>query len=568
MNYSSDSLYRTLLQINNILVREVTPESLFRCLAKTLQPIIQYDRCSLSIYDIDTRSLSWFAQAEGIAVTRMDSANVPLRGPLALKAIHEGRPVLVPRLEAYGDNEAVRLMLAAGLRGSMAFPLVNRGSPIGALVYSFKRYLADEERELSGFLEKISTQVALAVENMLIHAKMNQRNGDLQQQVAALLREDALEHAVSRFFYQCQTMRDLMSQAHLLARSDAPVLIRGETGTGKEFIARFIHRHSPRQTHNFVKVNCPALSPTLFESELFGHAKGSFTGAFSSRIGRFELAGKGSIFLDEIGDLDTALQAKLLHVLQDGKLERVGESNPIAIDVRCISASNADLHHLMREGRFRRDLFYRLGVTTVQVPPLRDREGELPHMLRHLMQLHAQDMHCAPATIHPQAMLILERYHWPGNVRELSNLLARLLILHPGAQIGPEHVLPLLEQSGAGGEPPREPGSPSLFSQGAISLQSVAAQASAPFTGSPGGHAINFSPGPGISPGCGAGHSAAPASLANAEKAYIERALSLTNGKVGGSQGAAELLHIPRGTLQYKLKKHGISPRDFRKIKK
>ncbi len=400
----------------------------------------------------------------------------------------------------------------------------------------------------------------------------NQRNGDLKQQVAALLREDALEHAVSRFFYQCQTMRDLMNQVHLLARSDAPVLIRGETGTGKEFIARFIHRHSQRQSHNFVKVNCPALSPTLFESELFGHAKGSFTGAFSSRIGRFELAGKGSIFLDEIGDLDTALQAKLLHVLQDGKLERVGESNPIAIDVRCISATNADLHHLMREGKFRRDLFYRLGVTTVQVPPLRDREGELAPMLHHIMQLHAQDMHCAPATIHPEAMRVLEQYHWPGNVRELSNILARLIILHPGSQIGPEHVLPLLEHNTTGNDP-NQGDLPHAFTQGTdcLTKDGVPFANGPPLTHPPphtSGHSFGFGLGSNHYTEHGAERSVSTTSLANAEKNYIERALIMTNGKVSGSQGAAKLLHIPRGTLQYKLKKHGISPKDFCKIKK
>lgn len=448
MRQLPDSLYQTLLQINNILVREVTPEGLFRSLAKTLQPIVGCDRCSLTIYDPETDSLSWFARSEGIRVTRMDSEHqAPVRGPLARRAIATRAPVIIPRLEAYADDEGIQLMLDAGLRSSMAFPLLSRNNPIGVLSVSFSRPLDERDEQRSSSLEKISAQVALAVENMLIHAKLNQRNEDLHRQVGTLLSADEFQHAGSRFFYSCSAMSSLMSQIRLLAKSDASVLICGETGTGKEFVARFIHRYSPRKAFNFVKVNCPALSPTLFESELFGHAKGAFTGASNSRIGRFELADKGSIFLDEIGDLDIILQAKLLHVLQDAKLERVGENRSININARCISATNADLHQMMREGRFRRDLFYRLGVTTVQVPPLRDREGELTPMLQHLMHIHAGDMKCAPATFHPEALCMLESYHWPGNVRELSNLLARLLILHPGAKIGPDGVRPLLEQS-------------------------------------------------------------------------------------------------------------------------
>jgi transcriptional regulator with GAF, ATPase, and Fis domain len=322
-------------------------------------------------------------------------------------------------------------------------------------------------------------------------------------------------------------MRKLMSQLHTLARSDVAVLICGETGTGKEFMARFIHRHSPRRMHNFVKVNCPALSPTLFESELFGHAKGAFTGAYNGRIGRFELANKGSIFLDEIGDLDISLQAKLLHVLQDSKLERVGESASIHIDVRCISATNADLHQQMRTHRFRRDLFYRLGLVTVQAPSLRDRQEELEPMLFHLMRLYAEDRQCVPVELHPDALAVLKSYHWPGNIRELGNLVARLLILHPGGRIGPEHVVPLLEQ----GE--------------AVELGTRAAAPSMP------AHTENFRQ--------------EVSALTAVEKNHIERMLIHANGRVGGDGGAAQLLGLPRSTLQYKLKKHGIHPKMFRR---
>jgi transcriptional regulator with GAF, ATPase, and Fis domain len=322
-------------------------------------------------------------------------------------------------------------------------------------------------------------------------------------------------------------MRKLMGQLRTFARSDVAVLICGETGTGKEFMARFIHRHSPRRMHNFVKVNCPALSPTLFESELLGHAKGAFTGAYHGRIGRFELANKGSIFLDEIGDLDISLQAKLLHVLQDSRLERVGESASIDIDVRCISATNADLHQQMRTHRFRRDLFYRLGLATLQVPSLRDRQEELEPMLLYLIRLYAKDRQCAPVKLHPDALAVLQGYHWPGNIRELSNLVARLLILHPGGFIGPEHVVPLLEQGEAVemGTRALPPAMPTVVGDSRQEERTLAAM----------------------------------------EKKHIEHMLSHANGRVGGDGGAAQLLGIPRSTLQYKLKKHGIHPKMFRR---
>ena len=530
MRHTPDSLYRSLLQINNILVREVTPDGLFRCLAESLKQMVDFDRLSLTIYEPETDTLTWFARAEGISVTRMDSDNLPLRGPFARLAIQSGQPVVALRLEEYAKDEAVQLMIAAGLRSAMSFPLISRNKPIGAVVVSFSRHIDGESDSLRTFLEEICGQVSLAVDNMLIHAKLNQQNKYLNQQVDSLLSADDGIHSGSRFFYNCATMQNLMNQIRLLARSDAPVLICGETGTGKEFVARFIHRFSQRASYNFVKVNCPALSPTLFESELFGHAKGAFTGASNSRLGRFELADKGSIFLDEIGDLDIVLQAKLLHVLQDAKFERVGESRSISIDTRCISATNADLYSMMHNGLFRRDLFYRMGVTTVQIPPLRDREGEIIPMLHYLMKIFSGDMQRAQPRFHPESMRMLENYHWPGNARELSNLLARLLILHSGTEIGPEHVLPLLEQSSV------------MNTEPALALASK--------------------PDPLPDPVSRA-QSQDSQALAQVEKSHIERILTQTNGRVSGSQGAAKLLNIPRSTLQYKLKKHGIVPRKF-----
>jgi transcriptional regulator with GAF, ATPase, and Fis domain len=553
MLHANDSLYQSLLEINNILVREVTPDGFFTSLAKILQSKTGCDRVSLSIYESETDTLAWFAKAAGVHVKCMDS-KVPLRGPMAWKAISTLAPVIVMRLEDFQEDEAIRAMMQVGLRSALAFPLIHQGKAFGAVVISFLRYLHKDETWLLDFMEKASSQVALAVDNMVTHAKLNQRNEYLNQQVDTLLSGDEMLHSDSRFFFNCPTMQNLMSQVRLLAKSEAPVLICGETGTGKEFIARFIHRFSDRADHKFIKVNCPALLPTLFESELFGHAKGAFTGASNRRLGRFELADKGSIFLDEIGDLDIMLQAKLLHVLQDASFERVGESHSVNIDARCISATNADLRYLMQEGRFRRDLFYRLGVTTVQVPSLRDRENEIIPMLRYLTRVYAGDMQCAPPTFHPDTLKMLEDYHWPGNVRELSNLLARLLILHPGKQLGPEHVSPLLEQGQISA--PTIPTSPvSPTPPVSPTIPTSLAHPTIPDAATPAPPAQTYQE----------KGSASSNALAEVEKAHIEHILALTRGRVSGNQGAARILGMPRSTLQYRLRKYGIIPQDFMK---
>lgn len=526
-----DNFYQSLLLINNVLVRETTQEGLFRNLAMTLQPLVRCDRCSLSIYDKETDSLEWFARAEGLTITCMDDIDTPMRGPLAREAIRLKAPYIVSDIRKLSNYDAMVNMVKAGLRWGVALPLMSRGEPIGAICVTFIRPMADQDKDLIIFLEKISVQVALAVDNMLVHTQLQKLNTTLKQKVGELLYPEELRYGEARFFYQCDTMRQVVEQARLLARSCVPVLICGETGTGKEFIAHFIHHNSLRRNNNFVKVNCPALSSTLFESELFGHAKGAFTGAHSQRMGRFEMADKGSIFLDEIGDLDKTLQAKLLHVLQDARFERVGESRSVHVDVRFISATNAPLEDLMRSKEFRQDLYYRLGAATINIPPLRERHGELRGLIPHVIGILTEDMQCPPITFSKASMQLLEDYHWPGNLREFTNMMQRLLILNPGGEISPDLIDPLLQAQ----ENPFS--SPPLPSSAAASL---------PSSPTPVEHT-----------------SSNGYALSNAERQLIEKVLTMTNGVVSGKKGAAAVLGLPRSTLLYKLQKHGIEPNNY-----
>jgi DNA-binding NtrC family response regulator len=235
-------------------------------------------------------------------------------------------------------------------------------------------------------------------------------------------------------------MVEVLSTAVRVAKSNVSVLLLGESGTGKELIARAIHAASTRATHPFVAVNATALSPTLLESELFGHEKGSFTGADRSRMGRFESAGGGTLFLDEIGDLPGEIQVKLLRVLQEKTIERVGSNRPIDVDVRLISATHSDLPARVKEGGFREDLFYRLAVVTMEMPPLRQRRGDIPLLVDHFLAKHSLDGE--PKTFSREAMDVLIRYHYPGNVRELENLVQRCLVLARGSQIATTDLPP------------------------------------------------------------------------------------------------------------------------------
>ncbi|MEA2115706.1 MAG: sigma-54 dependent transcriptional regulator [Thermodesulfobacteriota bacterium] len=241
-------------------------------------------------------------------------------------------------------------------------------------------------------------------------------------------------------------MQEMFNTLALVAPSDATVLITGESGTGKELIANALHENSERRESPFIKVNCAALHENLLESELFGHERGAFTGATSQRKGRFELAHQGTLFLDEIGDLSLTTQAKILRVLQEGELERLGGSQTISVDVRLVAATHKDLQAMIQEGTFRQDLFFRLSVVPVHLPPLRERSTDIPDLSRHFLQKYAKKNRKDIKGFHPEVLNLFMRYDWPGNIRELENTVERAVILCLGEQVTtnelPIHLLP------------------------------------------------------------------------------------------------------------------------------
>ncbi len=257
----------------------------------------------------------------------------------------------------------------------------------------------------------------------------------LQRENIYLQEEIKTEHNFEEIIGQCQTLMKVLKATEIVASTDATVLIRGETGTGKELIARAVHNLSPKKDKPLVKVNCAALPSGLIESELFGHERGAFTGALSRKIGRFELADGGTIFLDEIGDLPLEMQTKLLRVLQEGEFERVGGTQTIKVDVRVIAATNRDLEKAMQEERFRSDLYYRLNVFPVSLPALRDRKEDIELLVKHFVRKWCTKIGRGIETIPQQALYALVSYSWPGNIRELENVIERAVILSQGPSL-------------------------------------------------------------------------------------------------------------------------------------
>lgn len=501
--------YKILLDVNNAIVNHTDPENFFKNLSREIRKVTHYDRFSISIYESDSHSLSWFAMADGIEIKEIDGGPRLLnKNTIAGRVVTSRKPLVIQNMEDYTHWYTIRLLIEEGIRTAIGVPLIVRDKAIGSLNFCFKNPHLDIN-VFESFLTDLSGQVATAVDNLLSHIQLEKRNVSLKEQKSYLLKQIYTRYSPDKFHYSSHSMKKIMQQVEVVADSDADVLLTGETGTGKDHIARHIHLLSPRSEALFVKVNCPALTPSLFESELFGHSKGAFTGAGSKRVGRFEMAKDGTIFLDEIAELPVYLQTKLLHVLEDRQFERVGDSQPIEANFRVIAATNADLQMAMSKKSFRSDLYYRLNTIHIEIPPLRERIEDIELILRHLTQSQALNLNRAPPIYSSEVIDLCKKYKWPGNVREMENLVNHLMILFSGKTVTIRDVQPLLSKH------ERDPCS-------------------------------------------------SPMTLREVERAHLKKILCMTKGLVGGKSGAAAVLKMPKSTLQYKLRTHGLNPRDFR----
>jgi formate hydrogenlyase transcriptional activator len=503
---------RLLLEISSSVTSRLDLRQVVDGLTTNLFRVMQCDVSVLLLLDSESGALRvhtlYNPDARG---PFREGSLVPMKGSISGQVMLKAKTIRIDSFEQvrddpdiYGHPEGQLInesVVKEGLRTGCYLPLVGRNMTLGVLMLCRRSDNIFQNDDVI-LLEQVARQVAIAVENTLEYERAKKdRDKETKQR---LYLEGEIRAELGEIVGDSRTLKTALSLASVVAPTDSTVLIQGETGTGKELVARAIHKLSSRSEKAFVKLNCAAIPLGLLESELFGHEKGAFTGAIAQKTGRFELADKGTLFLDEVGDIPLELQAKLLRVLQEQEFERLGSNRTHKVDVRLIAATHRDLPAMVRQGAFRDDLYYRLKVFPIQVPALRQRSEDIPRLVRHFTTLYAQRMNKRIDVIPPETMEALVRYEWPGNVRELQNFIERAVILSPQSILR----APVSEL---------EPFQPHE-------------ESNAPMNG-----------------------------LAEVERDHILRALQASNWVIGGQSGAASRLGMKRTSLVYRMKKLRIN---------
>ena len=501
-----------LLDLTNRVVSNLNLRDVLREISANIRRVMQCDGVGIDLPSPEDKKLRLYALdfPDNPGIIQEGSEPPADEKASVLRVFQSGEPVLLSR----GDIEAEPLAHQFGIQSLAHVPMTGRGGIVGVLSLGSWRESAFSEDDLS-FLGQIARQVAVAIENAWAFGEVSDLKNKLTQEKLYLEGEIRSELKFEEIVGKSAALRHVLQQVETVAPTDSTVLIYGETGTGKELIARAVHNLSARQSGGFVKLNCAAIPTGLLESELFGHERGAFTGAIAQRVGRFELANRGTMFLDEIGEVPLELQPKLLRVLQEREFERLGSTRTLRTDARLIAATNRNLEELVSEQKFRSDLYYRLNVFPVRVPALRERPEDIPLLVRHFVQQYSRRIGKAIDTIPSETMTTLVRYPWPGNIRELQNVIERAVILTTG---------PVLKVP-----------SDDLRGQAAAPV----AVAAAPVNGS-------------IAP------RNMRAALDDAERQQIVSMLEQTNWIVAGPNGAAARLGMKRSTLQSRMQKFGI----------
>jgi formate hydrogenlyase transcriptional activator len=501
------SRLETLLNVSNALVSSLNVHKLFQQVSASIRRVMRQGFTHLALYDETGDAMRTYVL--DVADNRdfiPPETMVPVSECPAGIAFVLGERKVFTRTDLESINsEFTRNLLAKGVRTLCCFPLVSRGRKLGTLGLSSPSEDAFPPYDLD-LLAQVASQVAIAVDNARAYDEIAKLKDRLSKEKLYLEEEIHSDHNFGEIVGNSPALRQVLKQVEIAAPSDATVLVLGETGTGKELIARALHRLSSRGDANFIKLNCAAIPTGLLESELFGHEKGAFTGAVSQKIGRLELADKGTLFLDEIGDIPMELQPKLLRVLQDHEFERLGGIRTIHVKVRLIAATNRDLAQAVADHQFRSDLFYRLNVFPIEAPPLRERAGDIPLLVRYFVQKFARRMNKNIDSIPTEIIHELERWHWPGNIRELENFIERSVILTQG----PVFFAPMAEL-----------------------------------------HAVSPD------------RSRAGTTLQDVEREYILLTLRESGGVIAGAHGAAARLGMKRTTLQSRMQKLGITREEY-----
>jgi len=499
----TDHKYRLLLEITNAIVSNLDRNELFHAIAHELQKGPTFDRTGITLYDPSTDHFQIYALETTIIPKALHrGSDIPRKGSGMGWAFDHKQLFYrdeLPDAHQFFEDEH---FLGEGLRSVVYIPLATKRTVLGTFQVASRSSHQYSEADL-GFLLHIAKQLAMALENTLAYDEIKRLTDQLSRENMYLQEEINGHCNYEEIIGGSPILQKVLQGIDSVAQTDATVLINGETGTGKELVSRAIHQGSQRCHRPLIKVNCAALPAGLVESELFGHEKGAFTGALQRKIGKFELAHNGTIFLDEIGDIAAETQVKLLRVLQEQEFERVGGNETIKVKVRVIVATNRDLEAAVKQGTFRADLYYRLNVFPIQVPPLRERREDIPILTQYFVDKYAKLLKKPIEGIHPTTLDKLTQYPWPGNIRELENVIERGVILCV------DRVLSIEEE-----------------------------------WGSPTDTRMS--------------HSEQLGTLEAMERNYIFKVLQQTRWVIGGKKGAAEILNIHPNTLRGRLIKLGI----------
>jgi formate hydrogenlyase transcriptional activator len=495
---------KLILELSNQVVSNLEFHDLLVAASTSVRRVMHCDAAAVMLADSDGTHLRVhaldFPESRGIFT---EGVSVPIDGSMPGDSFKSGKPIVMNKLDPDEiPPEMYAKAIGEDLHSFCDIPLISKSRMLGVLAVAKREENAFGSDEVS-FLVQVANQVAIAVENALAYGKIAELTDRLAQENLYLQDEIRGEMDFEGIVGQSSALRHVLSLVETVAPSDSTVLLLGETGTGKELIARAIHDRSKRKDRTLVKLNCAAIPTGLLESELFGHERGAFTGAISQKVGRLELADQGSLFLDEVGDIPIEVQPKLLRALQEREFERLGSTRTKKVDVRLVAATNRDLEKMIERREFRQDLYYRLNVFPIRIPPLRERPGDIPLLVRYFTQKYSRRMEKRIDSIPTAAMKKLAAWHWPGNIRELENFIERSVILTHTSAL----QLPLGEIGTNGKLPP------------------------------------------------------APGSREANDRDEIIRILKETNGRVAGPQGAAARMGIKRTTLISRMNKLGIEPR-------
>lgn len=498
-----DLNYRALLEVTNVLNSQRDTDSLWRAIAGQIKQVVPWERAGITLYCPESDSFHFYAVETSLPARVLQRDAVIPRVGSAVGWVYKNHRVHIrPDLKVERPFSEDDSYWKEGLGRMINLPLLTGERCLGTLnIGSIQS--GEPDHDDVEFLCQVATQIAYAIAHVQAYEEIDLLRRQLAHQNAYLVEEIKLTHNFGPIVGESHALRKTLSQAKAVGPTSTTVLITGETGTGKELLARAIHELSPRRNKPFIRVNCAAIPTGLVESELFGHERGAFTGADQRRIGRFELADGGTLFLDEIGELPVEVQVKLLHVLENEEIDRVGGTHSVPVDVRIVAATNIDLLSAIEEGRFRSDLYHRLRVFPLVLPPLRERPDDIPLIARHFLERCRVKLKRPLLELSESTIKRLLRYSWPGNVRELQNVIERGVILSSSSVVDIDDQFLI----------------PSAFMT----------------------------------------HVPPPSNLQDVEREHIKCVLEQTQGRIYGPYGAATRLGLNPSTLRSRMKKLGIS---------